>query len=128
MLARSVLLFLMILIVFPCLNEAQNSETLLGIAFIKTKEGKDYVYIKMPPTQFRSAKVRSRVKRWGNIRIGLYGRQMYALKQLLREKYYWKKIIVKVPSKTVRKLKGLKNRYIVCRKELFLKKGKKIFQ
>ena len=110
----------------PCFADRgdrdRNAKEKLRIVFVKkNKKNQEFICIRMTPIQYRTANARAKVKRRGNIRIVLGPRQIAALHKLLKEEHRWSKIVVRVSAKRLRKLSGLKDRFIIRPKSLFEK-------
>lgn len=118
------MLCLIFCISWPC--PAQEDESsLLDIVFIQIENGKEFIYLRMPLAQWRSAKARSRFE--DEVSLAVNNRQRLALKKVLGEKYDWEGISVSVDGVHLSELKGLKNHYLVLDKEKILAgKGQKI--
>ncbi|BBM85971.1 hypothetical protein [Candidatus Uabimicrobium amorphum] len=123
--------FIIVLLVMcfslPCFADRdrrnRNPKEKLRVVFIKkNKKNQEFVCIRMTPIQYRTANARAKVKRRGNIRIVLGPRQIAALHKLLKEEHRWSKVVVRVSAKRLRKLGGLKDRFIIRPKSLFEKK------
>lgn len=116
--------FVLFCLCLPCLAQDEEGNSPLSLIFVEIKNGKEYLYVRMPAAQWRTAKLRARVQ--GTVEIGLNVRQRLALKNLLGEQYDWNRVGVQVKAEQLRALKGLKNHYLAFDKDLLCKSQGKV--
>lgn len=100
-----------------------EGESLARICFVKKRDdGKDYVFIRIPPAMYRFAKTRAKMKRGkGVVRVLLRPRHHVALQKVTGNGH--KKIMLRLAAKRFKNVKGLKGHYVIRPLAQFTGKG-----
>lgn len=85
----------------------------LGVAFIQERDGEEFVFLRMAPSQWRLARARAKLFAADKVSFDLNARQMAALRSLFDEAHEWSDITVEVSGARVKELKGLKCHYLL---------------
>ena len=90
----------------------------LGIAFVQERDGEEFVFLRLAPTQWRLARARAKLGGDDTVAIALNARQLLALRRIVADAHEWTKIVVQVSSVQVKELKGLQCHYLVLAQDV----------